>query len=223
MFDRIAPRYDLMNRLMTFGQDLRWRRHAVRALQLPPLGRVLDLGAGTGDLAREVLRQQPGAHIVAADFSRRMIAIGRRRPSGGEIAWVVSDAHHLPFAPAAFDGVVSGFLLRNVHDLPRALDEQRRVLKAGGRLVALDTSPIPPGPLRPLLRFHLHRVIPWVGRLVTGEGEAYNYLPQSTDSFHPPPVLAEKILAAGFHRVSFTLHMFRTVALHTAIGPGAGR
>lgn len=214
MFGRIARRYDLVNRLMTLGQDVRWRREAVRRLAPPPQGRVLDLGAGTGDLALEVRRQAPQAHVVAADFTPEMVALGRRRPGAESVAWVIADALHLPFADGVFDGVVSGFLLRNVVDLERALEEQHRVLRPGGRLVALDTTPPRPGPLRPLLEFHLHTVIPLLGRLVAGDAEAYRYLPDSTERFETAEGLAERLRRLGFAQVGFVRRMFGTVAIH---------
>ncbi|MGH2625941.1 MAG: ubiquinone/menaquinone biosynthesis methyltransferase, partial [Anaerolineales bacterium] len=191
MFDRIAGRYDLLNRVMTFGLDVRWRRAAVGMLDLGGAACVLDLGTGTGDLAQEVLRTAPDARVVAGDFSSGMMAVGRRRPGADGISWVVCDALRLPFSSARFDAVVSGFLLRNVGDLDRAIREQLRVLRPGGRAVSLDTCPPSPGPWRPVLDFHLHNVIPWLGRLLAGESEAYNYLPQSTAGFLTPEALAE--------------------------------
>ncbi len=217
MFGRIARRYDLLNRLMTLGQDLRWRREAVRRLAPAPGSRVLDLGAGTGDLALEVLRQAPRARVVAADFTPEMVALGRRRPGGERVAWVIADALHLPFADGAFDAVVSGFLLRNVVHLERALAEQRRALRPGGRLVALDTTPPRPGPLRPLLDFHLHTVVPLLGRLVAGDAEAYHYLPASTERFETAEGLAERLRRLGFAEVGFVRRMLGTVAIHWGI------
>jgi demethylmenaquinone methyltransferase/2-methoxy-6-polyprenyl-1,4-benzoquinol methylase len=213
MFARIARRYDLMNRLMTFGRDIAWRREVIARAGLRPGGRLLDLGAGTGDLALEALRQTPAARVAAADFTPEMIEVGRRRPGADRIAWVTADAYRLPFATRSFDAVVSGFLLRNVANLEDAVAEQVRVLRPGGRLVALDTAPPRPGPLRPLLRFHLHRVIPALGLLVTGDAEAYDYLPDSTDRFLAPEDLAAKIDHAGLEGVGFVRRMLGAIAI----------
>ena len=220
MFDRIAGRYDLLNRLMTFGQDRRWRHEAVQRLSLTPGARVLDLGAGTGDLSFEVLRQQHAARPTAADFSLPMMRVGRQRPGGDRTGWVMADALRLPFAAEAFDGVVSGFLLRNVSDVPAALTEQARLLRRGGRLVCLDTTPPRAGWMRPLLHFHLHVVIPLLGRWVARDSEAYNYLPDSTERFLQAEALAARLTAAGLSQAGYVRRMLGTVAIHWASKPG---
>ncbi|MBI4928927.1 MAG: class I SAM-dependent methyltransferase, partial [Anaerolineae bacterium] len=139
MFTTIAPRYDLMNRLMTAGMDTAWRRNVIRRAQIVPGSRLLDLGAGTGDLAREALRQQPACRVLAADFTLAMMQVGKASyPAPSD--WSGADALNLPFPDDSFDALVSGFLLRNVTDLERALREQWRVLRPGGRFVALDTT-----------------------------------------------------------------------------------
>jgi len=220
MFDRIAGRYDLLNRLMTFGQDGRWRREAVRRLELTPGARVLDLGAGTGDLSAEVLRQQPDARPTAADFSLPMMRVGQQRPGGGRSAWVMADALRLPFAAGSFDAVVSGFLMRNVNDVAAALAEQARILRRGARLVCLDTTPPRAGWMRPLLRIHLHVVIPLLGRWVAGDPEAYNYLPDSTERFLTAEALAARLSDAGLTQPGYVRRMLGTVAIHWANKPG---
>jgi demethylmenaquinone methyltransferase/2-methoxy-6-polyprenyl-1,4-benzoquinol methylase len=214
MFARIAGRYDLMNRLMTAGQDSRWRRMAIRLAALPPGGRLLDLGGGTGDLAFEALRQQPACLPVCADFTLQMLQVGRQRPDAGRLTWAGADALHLPFPDAAFDAVVSGFLLRNVSDLPAALAEQRRVLAPGGRIVALDTTRPPDNWLRPFMNFHLHTLIPALGRLVAGAAEAYTYLPESTRAFLSAEQLAARMVETGFRQVGFRRLMLGAVAIH---------
>ena len=227
MFSRIAGRYDLMNRVMTAGQDVRWRRAVIGLAGLPPDGWLLDLGAGTGDLAGEAVRQQPGAHVLAADFTLEMMRVGRERSGSqalpaGRLVWSAADATRLPFPEQTFEAVVSGFLLRNVTDVARCLSEQYRVLKPGGRLVALDTTPPPHTPLRPLIRFHLHRLIPTLGKLIAGQAEAYQYLPDSTESFLEPEQLAARLQETGFQQVRFQRRMFGTIAIHWARKPETG-
>jgi demethylmenaquinone methyltransferase/2-methoxy-6-polyprenyl-1,4-benzoquinol methylase len=218
MFARIAGRYDLMNRLMTAGQDIAWRREVIRRTALPPNGRLLDLGAGTGDLASEALRRFPGCRPVAADLTLEMMQAGKSRWASRRIrnwiAWCGADALHLPFPEASFDAVVSGFLLRNVPNVRQALAEQARVLKPGGRLVALDTTRPRPSLFSPLVRLHLRLVIPLLGRLVTGEADAYRYLPESTRGFLSAEQLAARLLEADLVEVGFQVRMFGTVAIH---------
>ncbi len=215
MFARISRRYDFMNRVMTVGQDTRWRREAIRRAALPQKGRLLDLGAGTGDLAYEALRQCAACRVVAADFTLEMMLTGRsRRVQGQHLDWSAADAGCLPFPDGVFQAVVSGFLLRNVPDISLSLREQSRILSEGGWVVALDTAPPPAGPLAPFIRFHLHTVIPLLGRLIAGQAEAYRYLPDSTESFLEPEQLAGRFLEAGLEQVGFHRLMFGTIAIH---------
>jgi len=223
MFARIARRYDLLNRLMTFGRDRAWRREAVAALKLERGARLLDIGAGTGDLAFTARSVQPAARVVACDFTREMLDQGRARPGAAAVDWVLADAVALPFAARTFDAAVSGFLLRNVVDLDRALREQLRVLKPGGRLAALDTTPPRPGPLAPLARFQLRYVIPALGRLVAGDSAAYRYLPATTEAFASAERLAERMAAAGLRQVAFRRRMLGTIAIHHGRKPASGK
>ncbi len=214
MFGSIAARYDLMNRLMTIRQDVRWRREVIGRAQLTIHESLLDLGAGTGDLAAEAKRQCPGCHVVAADFSLLMMHLGQARQGSVASDWSAADALHLPFPSCVFDAVVSGFLLRNLTDLQMSLVEQYRVLKPGGRMAALDTTPPLRTPLAPLIRFHMHTIIPILGSLVTGKSEAYRYLSDSTENFLEPERLAGRIISAGFKEVGFVRLMFGTVAIY---------
>jgi demethylmenaquinone methyltransferase/2-methoxy-6-polyprenyl-1,4-benzoquinol methylase len=216
MFTRIAPHYDRMNRLMTAGQDVRWRQEVIRRAALPPGGCLLDQGTGTGALAVEALRQYPGSQVIAADFTLEMMQAGRTRGERSQ-AWCGADALHLPFPQQSFEAVVSGYLLRNVSNIPQALSEQHRVLKYGGRLVALDTTRPPRGLLSPFIQFHLHTVIPTLGRLLTGEAEAYTYLPDSTQGFLSAEQLAARLVQAGFRQVGFRRLMFGTMAIHWGV------
>jgi demethylmenaquinone methyltransferase/2-methoxy-6-polyprenyl-1,4-benzoquinol methylase len=214
MFSRIALRYDLMNRLMTAGQDIRWRREVIRRTQLPQNGRLLDVGAGTGDLAREALQQNPGSWSIAADFTLEMMLVGKAQHTATKVNWSAADALCLPFPDEAFEAVVSGFLLRNVIDIDQCLQEQHRVLKPGGFAVALDTTQPPRNFLRPLIDFHLHVIIPNLGRIITGEADAYTYLPETTKNFLQAEKLAALMEQAGFQKVGFRRLMFGTVAIH---------
>lgn len=214
MFTRIAHRYDRMNRLMTAGQDVRWRREVIQRAGLPSNGYLLDLGAGTGDLAREALRQHPASRAVAADFTLEMMRMGRRRLETAHLVWSAADALQLPYPQDTFDAVVSGFLLRNVSDIRQALREQYRLLKPGGRVVSLDTTRPPANLLSPAIDLYLHMVIPTLGELVTGDSDAYKYLPDSTEAFLGAEQLASRMIAAGFREVGFRRVMFGTVAIH---------
>jgi demethylmenaquinone methyltransferase / 2-methoxy-6-polyprenyl-1,4-benzoquinol methylase len=216
MFTRIAHRYDLMNRLMTAGQDVHWRREVIRRAKVPSGGYVLDLGAGTGDLAREALRQVPDCYPVAVDLTLEMMRVGRARIRSidGIIEWVSSDALALPFPEHTFEVAVSGFLLRNVIDIERTLAEQYRVLKPGGRMVALDTTQPSENLLTPLIRFHLDTVIPKMGSWLAGDKEAYRYLPETTSNFLPAERLAVLIQQVGFQDTGFRRLMFGMVAIH---------
>jgi demethylmenaquinone methyltransferase/2-methoxy-6-polyprenyl-1,4-benzoquinol methylase len=214
IFGRIAARYDLMNRLMTFGQDRRWRRFAVQQARLTPDGWLLDMATGTGDIALEARRQVPGLRVVAADFTLPMMRVGQRRSGADALAWQAADTLCLPYAGSVFDAVTSGYLFRNVNDIPGALREQVRVLKPGGWLVTLDTTPPPRGLLRPLIRFHLGVVIPLLGRVITGQGDAYRYLPESTLGFKTADELASLMRAAGLVNVEYRRFMWGTMAVH---------
>jgi demethylmenaquinone methyltransferase/2-methoxy-6-polyprenyl-1,4-benzoquinol methylase len=214
LFARIAARYDLLNRLMTFGQDLRWRREAVRKLPLDKSLRILDVGAGTGDLCREILRSQPETSVIALDFTPEMIALGRPRTDVPRVHWVLADADHLPFADRTFDGAISGFLFRNLLDPMHALEEQARVLRRGGAIVSLDGMAAPRGRRPILVEAYFRWIIPLLGRLVAGDVEAYNYLPASMDAFISAEQWAELLRQAGFAEVDFKPRMFATVAIH---------
>lgn len=211
MFTRIAQHYDLMNRVITLGQDLQWRKEVIRLAQLKPSAALLDLGAGTGDLGREALRQNPRSRVVAADFTLEMMRVGRKP---GDPPYSAADALNLPFNDSTFDAVASGFLVRNVTDVDRSLKEQYRVLKASGRIVILDTTRPKKNILSPLIWIHMHVVIPLLGKLISGAGDAYQYLPESTERFLAAEELAERMNAAAFKNIHFKRLMFGTVAIH---------
>ena len=208
MFDRIAPVYDVMNRVMTMGLDLRWRRITAQAV-VRPEDRVLDACCGTGDLA--LAAQKAGGTVTGLDFSPRMLERARRKGPG--VTWVEGDLLELPFEDASFEAATVGFGVRNVVDLPRALAELRRVLVAGGRVGVLEITQ-PRGLLAPFYRVWFDRVVPLLGKLLKG-GAAYSYLPASVRRFPGPDELAELMGDAGFDTVSYRTFAGGIVALHT--------
>lgn len=218
MFARIARRYDLMNRLMTGGQDVRWRRLMVVQAALPPGGQFLDIATGTGDVAFEALRQQPDlALAVGADFTLPMMHVGQTRAAGRPVHWTAGDTLCLPFPDDTFDAVASGFLMRNVVDVGVAVVEQRRVTRPGGRVLVLDI-PRPPDTLGgAAFRFYFHRVVPRLGALISGQPDAYSYLPHSADSFLRPSELATVMENVGLRHVRYQMLMLGTVALHVGV------
>jgi demethylmenaquinone methyltransferase/2-methoxy-6-polyprenyl-1,4-benzoquinol methylase len=223
MFARIAGRYDVMNRLMTAGQDVKWRRYVIQQARLPARGRLLDIATGTGDIALEALRQRPQIHAVGGDFTVEMMLVGRSRVDGlaqRTIQWVGADTLTLPFPSDSFDAVTSGFLMRNVIDVPGAFREQMRVIKPGGRVVVLESSPPKKNLLRPFITIHLNSIIPMLGRLVAGDGDAYRYLPDSTQQFKGPDALADIMRRVGFVDVQYKLFMFGTIAVHVGLKSG---
>ena len=215
MFDRIAPVYDAMNRVMTAGLDQRWRRATVRQT-VQPGDRVLDACCGTGDLG--IAARAAGAgHVVGVDFSERMLERARRKAP--ELEWLQSDVLTLPFEDASFDSAVVGFGVRNVEDLEAAIRELRRVLRAGGRLGILEIT-TPRGFLAPFYKLWFDRVVPLLGRFLPG-GAAYTYLPASVRRFPGPEDLADLLGRCGFEGVEFRLFAGGIVALHGGEARGA--
>jgi demethylmenaquinone methyltransferase / 2-methoxy-6-polyprenyl-1,4-benzoquinol methylase len=229
MFDRIVPRYDLMNRLMTGGRDAAWRRIAVReALRGRNLAevRVLDVATGTGDLAL-ALRAAGAAEVTGLDFSAPMLAEAMRKEAAAagnrRITWVEGDAMSLPFPDASFDAVTVAFGLRNMPSYPAALCEMVRVLRPAGTLVCLETTPFRAPVLRGVFDWYFARVIPIVGGMLSGDADAYRYLPASAAAFPDADALGGMMLEAGFGHVRYLRLGLGTVALHVAVKPGGER
>jgi len=214
MFTAIAPRYDLLNHVLSLNIDRRWRRRAVD--RLGPTGhpgeRYLDLCAGTLDLALELARR-PGfsGRAVGADFVVPMLQLGRRKGAGVDA--VGADALALPFPDARFNGCMVGFGIRNLADLDRGLEEIRRVLKRGGRLVILDFAMPTAWPVRPLYLFYFRRVLPLIGRMVSKHTTAYSYLPDSVHEFPTPERLVARMIQAGYTEIGFERLTFGVAAL----------
>ena len=194
MFGRIARRYDLANHLLSGGADFFWRRRAAKIVAGWQPRDVLDLASGSGDLALALQRQLPEAKIVAADFSPEMLEIARAK---GVRKPVIADALQLPFENASFDGVTVAFGLRNMADWDRALAEMSRVLRDRGHLLVLDFS-LPTDALRPAYRFYLHRCLPILASIVTGQKAAYDYLGGSIEKFPSGAAMLELIERNGF-------------------------
>jgi demethylmenaquinone methyltransferase/2-methoxy-6-polyprenyl-1,4-benzoquinol methylase len=210
MFDRIAPVYDGMNRLMTAGLDRRWRRETAEAV-VRPGDRVLDVCCGTGDLA--LAAREAGGVVTGLDFSEAMLERARRKEPAFE--WVSGDALALPFAEDSFEAVTIGFGLRNLADAEHGLAEMNRVLSPGGRVAILEITR-PRGVLRPFYRFWFDGVIPLAGKVLPG-GAAYSYLPASVRRFPDPEALAKLMDEAGFGDIRWRLFAGGIVALHTGV------
>jgi demethylmenaquinone methyltransferase / 2-methoxy-6-polyprenyl-1,4-benzoquinol methylase len=209
MFDRIAPVYDVMNRVMTAGLDVRWRRLAA-ASAVRAGDRVLDAACGTGDLAIADLKAGAGK-VTGLDFSAKMLE--RARVKNTTIEWLQGDMLALPFADETFDAATVGFGVRNVEDLGLGLRELRRVLRPGGRLAILEITQ-PRGALRPFYSLWFDRIVPLLGKVLPG-GDAYTYLPASVKRFPTAERLADLLREAGFTDVRFRLMGGSIVALHT--------
>ena len=212
MFDRIAGFYDLMNSVMTAGLHHRWRARAADLAALEPGDNALDVACGTGDLAIELARRVgTRGEVIGSDFAEEMLE--RARATAPELVWEWGNALELPYASGRFDAATVGFGARNFSDLDRGLAEMTRVVKPGGRVVVLEiTTPHRP-PLSTFYRVWFDRVVPLIGRL-TGEQEAYTYLPSSVRRFPGPEGLAAAMARAGLSDIRWVLTAGGIIALH---------
>jgi demethylmenaquinone methyltransferase/2-methoxy-6-polyprenyl-1,4-benzoquinol methylase len=213
MFDRIAVVYDLMNSVMTAGLHHRWRERAADLARLAPGDRALDVAAGTGDLALELKRRVgPTGDVVGSDFSEGMLHIAREKSA--DVRWEWADAQALPYADDEFAAATVGFGARNFADLDRGLAEMTRVVRPGGRVVVLEITVPQKPPLSSFFRVWFDRIVPLLGRL-TGDPEAYDYLPNSVKRFPDPRALAGRLDAAGLDDVRWILTAGGIIALHS--------
>jgi demethylmenaquinone methyltransferase/2-methoxy-6-polyprenyl-1,4-benzoquinol methylase len=224
MFDRIARVYDVMNRVMTGGMDSRWRSFAVRQMALQSGERALDLGCGTGDMAIAVARLSPAdTHIIGVDFSEGMLAVGReklrRLGLSQRIELRQGDGQRLDFSDGAFDTVCSGWLVRNLADIPAGFREMRRVTRPGGRVVCLEMS----HPYNPIFNFGFHlyfdRLVPLLGKLVGKSFDAYSYLPSSVVAHPDASALKHIMEGAGWRDVRYYYLLGGVVAVHVGTNP----
>lgn len=227
MFSDIAPTYDLLNGLLSFGVDRRWRAQAARAaLATVPFGprrpRVLDVASGTGDLTLALKRLRPDCDVTGADFAEPMLELARRKARSRQldVEFIAADGTDLPFEDGAFDAVTIAYGLRNFADPDAGLREFRRVLRPGGRLAVLEFPPPPEGLFGSLFRFYFQRVLPRLGGAISGKRSAYGYLPESVLAFFTPEALEQHLRAAGFTGVRHELQTFGVSALHLADVPG---
>ncbi len=213
MFDRIAGFYDLMNSVMTAGLHHRWRERAADMAAIGPGDRALDVAAGTGDLAIELARRVgPAGAVVGSDFSEGML--DRARGKSSAVRWEWADAMALPYADGEFDAATVGFGARNFGDLDRGLAEMARVVRSGGRVVVLEITVPQKPPLATFFSLWFDRVVPLIGRL-TGDPEAYEYLPRSVKRFPDPEALAGRMAAGGMRDVRWILTAGGIIALHS--------
>jgi demethylmenaquinone methyltransferase/2-methoxy-6-polyprenyl-1,4-benzoquinol methylase len=220
MFDAIAPRYDLLNHVLSAGLDRRWRKRAIDELRLQHGSRVLDLCTGTADLAIEAVRRGTGATVVGVDFAGQMLRLASRKIAslglGRAIRFVRGDATNIPLADGSCDAVTIGFGIRNVVDPRAALAEIARVVRPGGRLAILEFGePRLPG-IRALYAWYFKSALPRIGRTISKHDSAYSYLPASVGTFPPPAEFANTIAATGFSQVRAIPLTFGIVYLYVA-------
>ncbi|MFQ5898587.1 MAG: bifunctional demethylmenaquinone methyltransferase/2-methoxy-6-polyprenyl-1,4-benzoquinol methylase UbiE [Candidatus Methylomirabilia bacterium] len=218
MFSRIAPRYDLMNSLMTFGRHRAWRRVAARMAAPAPGGLALDVAIGTGDLALALLEAARVRRVVGVDFSDGMLQVGRQKLArldpGRRISLLAADALRLPFRDRTFSCVTSAFLLRNLADLPQGLAEMRRVTQPGGKVMMLEIAQPTRRGFGALFHCYFHGLVPWVGSLVSGDRDAYTYLPRSVAQFLPPRELVRLMAQVGLREVGYVRVGLGSVTIH---------
>lgn len=218
MFDALAPRYDLLNRVIAGNMDQRWRRKAARAAVTRGEGPFLDVGAGTGDLTFAIGRAAPRARVFGLDLARNMLALGRTKKGhdAARMGFVHGSALALPAREGTFEGITNAFVLRNLADLDAFFREAHRALRPGGRLVSLEISRPRGRAFGPVYRLYFFRIMPRIGRALSGDPKAYDYLADSVARIAEPEVLADKMRAAGFARVEAKPLMRGAVVLFLA-------
>lgn len=221
MFDRLCHRYDLNNTLLSFGLDAYWRWRARRMLNLEPCDRVIDLCCGTGVLTRTLARAVPGGEVVGVDFSEGMLGPARVHPGkegSGAVRYIQSDVLQVPLEDHQFDALTIAFGPRNIVDLPGLWAEMQRLVKPGGQILSLELSR-PTGLMGVLHGLYLRYVVPFVGRWVSGDPEAYTYLSRTIEGFLAPRDLADSMIAGGLREVKIVPLSGGIVTIHHARTP----
>jgi demethylmenaquinone methyltransferase/2-methoxy-6-polyprenyl-1,4-benzoquinol methylase len=221
MFARIAPRYDLANRVLTGGLDERWRRRAIAILAPPRGGKILDCCCGTGDLVFGLLRSDRTLEVTGIDFCRPMLDRAQRRAhaAGVNVRFVEGDVMTMPFEDSTFDGATMGFSLRNVVDVEATLREILRVIRPGARFVSLDVTKAPNRSFKRLFDLYFYRFVPVIGGIIGGSRSAYSYLPNSLTHHPNAAQLADRFTRAGFGQAGYVSLMGGAIAIHYGIKP----
>ena len=223
MFDNISPYYDLLNRVLSLGIDRRWREHAVELLPLVPRMQVLDMATGTGDLALEILRQRPNAHVTGMDISREMLSRAQAKVAAAgleaQVSLIAGASEAIDVPEAFFDAATVAFGVRNFEDTVGGLRELRRVLKPGGKLVVLEFSRIRTFPVKQAFNVYFGRVLPWIGRVWSSDPRAYRYLYESVQAFPDGKEFGNLLESAGFVRPSWQTLTLGICSVYTAFAP----
>lgn len=220
MFDKIAPSYDRLNHALSLGIDRRWRRTAVDALGIHQPQQILDIATGTGDFALLLAKRIKPQHIVGADISEGMMAVGREKVKEEGLQNVISfqyeDCMQLSFPDGSFDAVTSSYGVRNFQNLDKGLQEMQRVLRPGGHLLIVELTPPPSFPMKQLFWLYAHVVMPLLGRLISHDDSAYTYLPASMDAFPQPEQMEGILRKAGFTEVQWRRFTFGISTMYLA-------
>lgn len=225
MFQAIAPRYDFLNRLLSLRRDIQWRRVLVKALRVPPKGRVLDVATGTGDVVLEIVRRKSRSITVwGVDFAFEMLRLGKKKiaetKNCADIRQAQCDALHPPFKPEVFDAVTIAFGIRNISDKKRVLNVFYELLKRGGQLLVLELTLPETGFMKDLYLAYFKKVLPVIGKILSGNSGAYRYLPDSVLRFPSPEAFCKLMKKGGFEKVSYKRLTFGVCTLFTGLKPG---
>lgn len=220
MFDRIAPTYDRLNHMLSLGIDRRWRRKAVDALAKHKPQQILDIATGTGDFALLMAKRLKPQHIIGADISEGMMAVGRKKVEKEGLQDVITFEHEdcmkLSFPDGSFDAVTSAYGVRNFQDLDKGLREMHRALRPGGHLLIVELTPPPSFPMKQMFWLYAHVVMPLLGRLISHDNSAYTYLPASMEAFPQPEQMEGILKRAGFAEVMWKRFTFGINTMYLA-------